>query len=145
MISERPGRDTFRILVSTDNHLGYKENHPIRGNDSFDAFEEVVQIGKSYNVDFVILAGDLFNDVNPSQRCLFKCVSLLEKYVFGDRPINFLINRYKPNYSNENMNIELPMFAIHGSHDYPSTEENISPLDILQSCNLVLSALYFQA
>lgn len=139
MISELPDKETFRILVSTDNHLGYKESHPIRGNDSFDAFEEVIQIAKAYNVDFVLLAGDLFNDVSPSQSTLFKGVSLLEKYVFGDRPINFLINRYKPNYSNENVNIELPIFVIHGSHDYPSADENISALDILQSCNLVQS------
>ncbi len=27
--------NNFNILIATDNHLGYKEKHPIRGNDSF--------------------------------------------------------------------------------------------------------------
>lgn len=34
--------DSFTFLVSTDNHLGYKEKHKIRGDDSFYAFEEVL-------------------------------------------------------------------------------------------------------
>lgn len=34
--------DIWRILVATDIHLGYLERDPIRGNDSFDAFDEVL-------------------------------------------------------------------------------------------------------
>lgn len=37
--------DVFRILVTTDNHLGYNERDAIRGEDSFCTFEEVLQIG----------------------------------------------------------------------------------------------------
>lgn len=36
--------DTFRCLISTDNHLGYQEKDPVRGNDSFAAFEEVLYV-----------------------------------------------------------------------------------------------------
>lgn len=36
----------FRIVISTDNHLGYKENNHLRGNDSFDALEEILQVAK---------------------------------------------------------------------------------------------------
>jgi double-strand break repair protein MRE11 len=35
--------ETFRILVATDIHLGYKERDPVRGEDSFKAFEEVLK------------------------------------------------------------------------------------------------------
>lgn len=42
--------DTLRILVSTDNHLGYCERDPIRGFDSFAAFEEVLQLAKAHKV-----------------------------------------------------------------------------------------------
>lgn len=42
--------ETLRIMVSTDNHLGYMEKDPIRGNDSFAAFEEVLILAKKYNV-----------------------------------------------------------------------------------------------
>ena len=44
-------------MVSSDNHLGYKEDHHVRGNDSFDAFEEVLEQAKLNKVDFVILGG----------------------------------------------------------------------------------------
>lgn len=46
--------DTLRIMVSTDNHLGYAEKDPIRGNDSFAAFEEVLVLAKRHNVRFLI-------------------------------------------------------------------------------------------
>ena len=46
---------TFRILISTDNHTGYAEDKPEIGNDSFDAFEEVLQHARDQDVDFVLL------------------------------------------------------------------------------------------
>jgi double-strand break repair protein MRE11 len=45
-----PDEDTFRILISTDNHLGYNERDPVRGLDSFAALEEVLYLAKKYNV-----------------------------------------------------------------------------------------------
>ncbi len=42
--------ETLRIMVSTDNHLGYAERDPIRGDDSFAAFEEVLLLAKRHNV-----------------------------------------------------------------------------------------------
>jgi len=39
-----PDEHTLRILVATDNHLGYLEKDPIRGEDSFRSFEEIFQI-----------------------------------------------------------------------------------------------------
>jgi len=27
---------------------------------------------------------------------------------------------YKPNFANEDINISLPIFTIHGNHDYPT-------------------------
>ena len=39
-------QDFFKILITTDNHLGYKEQDRIRGKDSFEAFRECLQIAK---------------------------------------------------------------------------------------------------
>lgn len=61
---EVPHSNTFRILVATDNHVGYKEKHPVRGEDSFKGFNNVLEIAKENLVDFVILGGDLFDDVS---------------------------------------------------------------------------------
>lgn len=42
--------DTMRILIATDNHLGYLEKDPVRGNDSFITFEEILQQAKKLQV-----------------------------------------------------------------------------------------------
>ncbi len=34
----------FKILVCTDTHLGYKENHRIIGKDSFNTLEEIMEM-----------------------------------------------------------------------------------------------------
>lgn len=47
--------ETLRILVATDNHLGVNEKDPIRGNDSFETFEEILQIAKERRADCVLL------------------------------------------------------------------------------------------
>jgi double-strand break repair protein MRE11 len=55
-----PDADTIRIIVSTDNHLGYNERDAVRGLDSFAALEEVLYLAKELQADMVLLAGDLF-------------------------------------------------------------------------------------
>lgn len=42
-----------RILIATDNHLGFMEKDSIRGNDSFESFEEILQIAKEKEVNFM--------------------------------------------------------------------------------------------
>lgn len=107
---DRPGSNTFRILIATDNHLGYKEvspgtvcppsfakfelrlictddiqllggpvwcqffsqNDPILKDDSFNAFEEILQIAVDNNVDFLLLGGDLFHENKPSRQCIYR-------------------------------------------------------------------------
>ena len=44
-----------RILVSSDIHLGFGEKLPIRGDDSFVAFDELLGIGREQGVDVCIL------------------------------------------------------------------------------------------
>ena len=35
------------------------------------------------------------------------------------------------------MNVQLPVFIIHGNHDDPAGVENLSAIDVLSSCSLV--------
>ena len=42
--------DTLRVMISTDNHLGYAERDAVRGLDSFAAFEEVLSLAKRHKV-----------------------------------------------------------------------------------------------
>ena len=36
--------DVIKILVATDIHLGYGEIHPVKAEDTFTTFEEILQI-----------------------------------------------------------------------------------------------------
>ena len=40
----------LKILIASDTHLGYAEKDQKRGNDSFDAFEEIFTIAKEQQV-----------------------------------------------------------------------------------------------
>ncbi|KAK8809559.1 hypothetical protein WA158_000502 [Blastocystis sp. Blastoise] len=141
--------DTFRIMISTDNHLGYKENDPVIGDDSFIAFEQVLKAAVDNKVDFMLLGGDLFDANKPSRFTMNKTIQLLNKYCLGDKPIQFQYIktpfdsfRNDPvNYEDSNVNIQLPIFAIHGNHDDPTRDgshgDALSALDILSSCKLI--------
>ncbi|XP_014601680.1 PREDICTED: double-strand break repair protein MRE11A isoform X1 [Polistes canadensis] len=141
--------DTFRILIATDIHLGYQhqrnKGQPL--NDSFTTFEEILQYGKKYQVDFILLGGDLFHDTKPSQTAMIECMDLIRKYCYGsgDVKMEFLTDpskifehcRYKSvNYEDPNMNINMPIFTIHGNHDDPSFS-SVGSMDILSVAGLV--------
>ena len=68
MIEEKifKSNEQFRILVTTDNHIGYKELDPIRGKDTFNTFNEILQFALKEKVDLVLQCGDLFHKANPS-------------------------------------------------------------------------------
>ena len=146
--------NTIRIMVSTDNHLGYCERDPIRGMDSFAALEEVLYLAKHYQVDMVLLGGDLFHDNKPSRQTLHTTMDILRRYTMGPNPIQIQIisspeatpfrsgQRDLVNYEDEHYSVDLPIFAIHGNHDDPTREggaqgELLSAMDFLDVANLV--------
>ncbi|KAK7865582.1 hypothetical protein R5R35_010113 [Gryllus longicercus] len=137
--------DTMKLLIATDVHLGYAENDPIRGEDSFNTFEEILNIGMKQEVDMIVLGGDLFHDNKPSPKCIHRCMALIRHYCMGNRPIcvQFLSDQSENfqnaqvNYEDPNLNISIPIFSIHGNHDDPSGHGRISSLDILSASGLV--------
>lgn len=38
-------------------------------------------------VDFILLAGDLFHENKPSRESIYRTTALLRKYTMGDRPV----------------------------------------------------------
>jgi len=138
----------FRILISSDIHLGYGEKHTERGNDSFNTFDELLSIGVKQDVDLVLLGGDLFHENKPSRSAEIKCLQILRNHVLGDRPVQveYLSDPAKDfahcnskcvNYENPNLNIGLPVFSIHGNHDDPSGLGGHSCLDLVHEAGLV--------
>lgn len=122
----------MRILITSDNHLGFKETDPLRFDDSFNTFEEILKIAQEKDVDFVLQGGDLFHENKPTRNTYNKTVQTLRKYCIGERRSDFTSN-IQLNNNEVNFNVSIPILSIHGNHDDPSGFNSISPLDILQS------------
>lgn len=45
-----PAQDTIRILVASDNHVGYEERDPIRKDDSWKTFDEIMNLARTEDV-----------------------------------------------------------------------------------------------
>ncbi|KDQ54153.1 hypothetical protein JAAARDRAFT_209590 [Jaapia argillacea MUCL 33604] len=144
--------DTIRIMLATDNHIGYNERDPIRGQDSINSFKEILQLAVKHDVDFILLGGDLFHENRPSRDCLFQTMALLREYTMGDKPIQLELlsdpDEGKAtgfsfpaiNYEDPNFNIGIPVFSIHGNHDDPQgagPEGALCALDLLSTAGLV--------
>ena len=139
--------DTIRILVSTDNHVGYNERDPVRGDDSWKTFDEVMGIAKDRDVDMVLLAGDLFHENKPSRKSMYQVMRSLRMNCYGDKPCelellsdaseNFQGPFNHVNYEDLDINVAIPVFSIHGNHDDPSGEGHLAALDILQVAGLL--------
>lgn len=149
--------DTLRLLLSTDNHLGYAEKDPVRGDDSFRTFGEVLKLARAERVDMLLLGGDLFHENKPSRRTMYQTMSLLRQHCMGDGAVRFQVvsdqslnfpNFGVVNYEDPNYNIQLPVFSIHGNHDDPSREagagsgatagsQTLAALDLLSAANFV--------
>lgn len=126
----------MRILITSDNHLGYKEASPELCEDSYRTFEEILRTASSERVDLILQGGDLFHDNRPSRNCLNRAVGLLKRYCIGSERSGL---RACPslNSADRNINVSIPVVAIHGNHDDPSGINMVSPIDILHSSGLV--------
>lgn len=139
-----PKEDVIKLMVATDSHLGFMENDPVRGEDSFIAFEEVLAAAREAEVDALLLAGDLFHAARPSPACLLRATRLLREYALGNRPValELLSDPLEAfgrsiNYEDPDLNVACPVFSIHGNHDDPVGQGAVSSLDILANMGLV--------
>lgn len=142
------GPDTIRILVATDSHVGYNERDSTRKDDSWKTFHEVMCLAKEHDVDMVLHAGDLFHENKPSRKSMYQVMRSLRMNCLGDKPCelemlsdasenfagyidmatglseipNLTLDRLfdHVNYEDPNINVAIPVFAIHGNHDDPS-------------------------
>lgn len=137
-----PGPDTFRILLTTDNHVGYMENDQIRGDDSWKTFAEILKIGRDNDVDMVVQGGDLFHINSPTKKSYYHVMRTLREQCWCDKPIEYRLvsdpsdamatkHFVYPAEYDMNVNVGMPMYAISGNHDDATGEDLLSPLDIL--------------
>ncbi|PWN27482.1 DNA repair exonuclease [Jaminaea rosea] len=142
----------LKILLATDNHIGYMERDPVRGQDSINAFREILKIAVERDVDMILLGGDLFHENKPSRSTLHQVMASLRQYCLSDRPVTIELlsdpndgraegyNFPAINYEDPNLNVGIPVFSIHGNHDDPQgvgAEGALSALDVLSVSGLV--------
>lgn len=142
-----PGPDTIRILITTDNHVGYNENDLIRGDDGWKTFQEITYLAKTHDVDMILQGGDLFHVNKPSKKSLYHVMKSLRLNCMGDRPCelellsdpkNLLDGGFNTvNYEDPNLNVSVPVFAISGNHDDATGEGFLLPLDLLSVSGLI--------
>jgi len=151
-IERKRPEDCIRIMLATDCHIGFAERDPIRGQDSINTFEEVLQQAVKHDVDFILLAGDLFHDNRPSRDSLYRTMALLREYTLGEKPISVELlsdpldgkatsfSFPAINYEDTNLNVAIPVFSIHGNHDDPQgtgSDGALCVLDVLSVAGLV--------
>ncbi|CAE6351710.1 unnamed protein product [Rhizoctonia solani] len=151
-ISDELPDDTIKIMLATDNHIGYNERDPIRGQDAMNTFKEILELARKHDVDFILLAGDLFHENRPSRDCLYRTIALLREYTLGDKPIQIelLSNPDEGkadgfsfpaiNYEDSNLNVGIPVFSIHGNHDDPQgagPDGALCALDVLSVAGVI--------
>jgi len=140
--------NVMKILIATDNHLGYGERDPIIKHDSFVTFEEILKLAQEHEVDMILLGGDLFHDNKPSRQTIHRTCSLFRKYCLGnkechleflsDPKVNFNHCDFKhANYQDPNYNISYPVFSVHGNHDDPTGDDSLSAIDVLSVTGLL--------
>ncbi|KIX00013.1 DNA repair protein (mre11) [Rhinocladiella mackenziei CBS 650.93] len=139
--------DTIKILVATDNHVGAHERDPIRGDDSWKTFHEIMCLAKDRDVDMVLLAGDLFHDNKPSRKSMYNVMRSLRLNCLSDKPCelemlsdeseHFDATFDHVNYEDANINVGIPVFSIHGNHDDPTGDGHYAALDLLAVSGLV--------
>ncbi|KZS87402.1 DNA repair exonuclease [Sistotremastrum niveocremeum HHB9708] len=144
--------NTIKIMLATDNHIGYLERDPVRGQDAINTFREILQLAVKHDVDFVLLAGDLFHENRPSRDCIYRTSALLREYCLGDKPVQIELlsdpDEGKAdgfsfpaiNYEDPNFNVGIPVFSIHGNHDDPQgagPEGALCALDLISVTGLL--------
>ncbi len=104
----------MRFAHLADIHLGYEQyNQPWRAEDFAKAFRLAVERSLEENVDFAIIAGDLFHRSLPNPRTIKDAIDTLS--LFRKEGI--------------------PVFAVEGNHD--KTSRDISAYHLLESLDLL--------
>ncbi len=95
-----------------DCHLGaFSRDHVLR-EYNLEAFERSIDISKDRNVDFIIIAGDLFHNPHPDMEIV-------------DRAVKKLMDARK-----QGINI----YSVYGSHDYKISQASL--IDVLASADV---------
>ncbi|OBW39779.1 Nuclease SbcCD subunit D [Chryseobacterium sp. MOF25P] len=105
----------MKILHTADWHLGKRLDRFSRLEEQVLVMNEIVEIADEQNVDLVLIAGDLFDNFNPSVEATELFYKTLKRL---------------------SLNGKRPVIAISGNHDSPSLIDAPDPL--ARECGIIL-------
>lgn len=105
----------MKILHTADWHLGKRLDRFSRLEEQVLVMDEIVHIADKENVDLVLVAGDLFDNFNPSVEAVELFYKTLKRL---------------------SLNGKRPVIAISGNHDSPSLIDAPDPL--ARECGIIL-------
>ena len=105
----------MKILHTADWHLGKRLDRFSRLEEQILVMDEIVQIADEQNVDLILIAGDLFDNFNPSVEAIELFYKTLKRL---------------------SLNGKRPVIAISGNHDSPSLIDAPDPL--ARECGIIL-------
>jgi DNA repair exonuclease SbcCD nuclease subunit len=115
--------DSVKFLHIGDTHLGYRQYHLLdRQRDFFNAFHNVLGKALANKVDFVLLAGDMFNENSIGPESLTDLYRILSE--FHAQAI-------------QKTGREIPLIVIEGNHDYGGYNVKNSWLTFLNNVGLI--------
>lgn len=105
----------MKILHTADWHLGKRLDRFSRLEEQVLVMEELIQIADEQQVDLILIAGDLFDNFNPSVEAVQLFYKTLKRL---------------------SLNGKRPVIAISGNHDSPSLIDAPDPL--ARECGIIL-------
>lgn len=141
-------QQAFTFLLTTDNHLGFRDDDHIRRKDSYMAFEEALRKARERDVDFILLGGDLFHTNRPSTNIEHKCIKIIKQHMNASVDKSTSFKRTQGNFSHfrklnhanfedANLKVPYPIMTIHGNHDDPTGPNAQSICEKLATCGLL--------
>ena len=117
--------------IFSDTHLGFGSDE--RFEEAFARFDEAIKIFKNHNVDYILHAGDLFDDATPTQEVWHKTMQCFNK---NNSKITELI---KESFGKkEKVTVKgIPIIAIHGTHEHRG-KDFANALSVLEEANCLL-------
>lgn len=109
---------SFTIGIISDTHLGAFSLDQELNKDPFEAFEEALDILVKNGADLILHAGDFYHKGDPPPWIQHEATSILRSKITGAKP-TLKVLEGEVNFEAEDVNISVPLFLIHGTHDRP--------------------------
>ncbi|MBU0636386.1 DNA repair exonuclease [Candidatus Micrarchaeota archaeon] len=125
----------MKIGILSDTHFGFAQGTE-RENDALFQSQQALEAILKEKVDFVLLAGDLFDSNQPSPEAWKQSFSFFKLA----QPIPNSLALERENRSGEKQKIEwncLPIVSIHGTHEY-RPKDFVNALEVLEKSGFLV-------